>query len=76
MKAETYNILMERGWRRSGNYFYKPNIAGSCCKMWTHRMDVAQWKVKKDQRKTWRMIGEWIRNMVEGEGNVKDKREK
>lgn len=26
MKSSTYEKLMNRGWRRCGTYFYKPNI--------------------------------------------------
>lgn len=43
---------MERGWRRCGDYYYKNNLEKSCCKNWTIRQDVTQYKMKKDQRKT------------------------
>jgi arginyl-tRNA---protein transferase len=29
---------MERGWRRCGTYYYKPNLLKSCCKLFTHRL--------------------------------------
>ncbi len=47
---------MERGWRRCGTYYYKPNIIKSCCKMFTHRMDVTKFSIKKDQKKTIKKI--------------------
>lgn len=42
---------MERGWRRCGTYYYKPNLVKSCCKLFTHRLEVAKFKPKKDQKK-------------------------
>lgn len=30
---------MDKGWRRCGNYFYKPNIKDSCCMCYTIKMD-------------------------------------
>lgn len=49
-----YEILLERGWRRCGQYYYKPNIDKSCCKLWTHRLDVTKFDIKKDQKKSMR----------------------
>lgn len=43
---------MERGWRRCGTYYYKLDLSKSCCKQWTHRLNVNNFKIKKDQKKT------------------------
>jgi len=43
---------MERGWRRCGNYYYKPNLNKSCCQLFTHRLEVEKFRIKKDQKKT------------------------
>ena len=51
MEAYTYELLVERGWRRCGNYYYKPNLLKSCCKSFTHRLEVRRYRPKKDQRK-------------------------
>jgi len=42
---------MEKGWRRCGTYYYKPDLAKSCCKSFTHRLDVTGYRPKKDQKK-------------------------
>ena len=51
MDSYTYELLTERGWRRCGTYYYKPNLALSCCKLWTHRLEVSKFRTKRDQRK-------------------------
>lgn len=60
MHPYTYQLLMEKGWRRCGTYYYKPDIKLSCCKLWTHRMDTNRFRIKKDQRKTVRNVAEWL----------------
>ena len=52
MLPYTYELLIERGWRRCGEYYYKPDLQRSCCKLWTHRMDATKFKIKRDQKKT------------------------
>lgn len=47
---------MQRGWRRSGTFYYKPNLFKSCCKLYTHQLDVTKFKIKKDQKKTIKKI--------------------
>lgn len=58
---------MERGWRRSGTYYYKPLLDISCCRSWTHRMDSALFKLKKDQRKTIKAVQTWLKGFEKGE---------
>lgn len=60
MHPYTYQVLAERGWRRCGTYYYKPDIKNACCKLWTHRMDTNKFKIKKDQRKTVRQVADWL----------------
>ncbi|EGR28324.1 hypothetical protein IMG5_178390 [Ichthyophthirius multifiliis] len=40
MDADIYKHLMEFGWRRCGDYFYKPDLFKSCCKSYTIRVGV------------------------------------
>ncbi|KAM5454371.1 Arginyl-tRNA--protein transferase 1 [Microsporum audouinii] len=42
---------MNRGWRRSGSLYYKPNLARSCCPHYTMRMDPREYKPRRDQKK-------------------------
>ncbi|DAA78713.1 TPA_exp: Uncharacterized protein A8136_2498 [Trichophyton benhamiae CBS 112371] len=51
VRVEEYEALMDRGWRRSGSLYYKPNLARSCCPHYTIRLDPSQYKPRRDQRK-------------------------
>ena len=57
-------------------WFYRKeilDIKNSCCKLWTHRLDVNMFKIKKDQKKTVRNVAEWLMSKMEGKGTNKDK---
>ncbi|KAI8070833.1 arginine-tRNA-protein transferase [Gongronella butleri] len=45
-----YQRLIDRGWRRSGQYVYKPDLKKSCCPQYTIRLDVAEFHPSKSQR--------------------------
>ncbi|TKA83422.1 hypothetical protein B0A55_00364 [Friedmanniomyces simplex] len=45
-----YQLLMDRGWRRSGTLFYLPDASRSCCPHYTIRLPVAEFKPSRDQR--------------------------
>ena len=67
----TYQTMMERGWRRCGTYYYKLDLQRSCCKQWTHRMDVNEFKIKKDQKKTIKRMMTWVYEPIV---NMKDEK--
>ncbi|EGD87275.2 uncharacterized protein TERG_03523 [Trichophyton rubrum CBS 118892] len=56
VRVEEYEALMDRGWRRSGSLYYKPNLARSCCPHYTIRLDPSQYKPRRDQR---RALNRW-----------------
>ncbi|CDO68698.1 hypothetical protein BN946_scf184652.g25 [Trametes cinnabarina] len=43
--------MIDRGWRRSGTYCYKPDLKRSCCPQYTIKLDALQFKPSKSQRK-------------------------
>ena len=49
--VEIYEDMMFSGWRRCGDYTYKPNLFKSCCKSYTCRLNVEKYKMNKEQRK-------------------------
>ncbi|KAM5534298.1 hypothetical protein V8D89_012026 [Ganoderma adspersum] len=51
MSCRVYQEIMNRGWRRAGTYFYKPNLKRSCCPQYTIRLDALEFKPSKSQRK-------------------------
>jgi len=51
LTVEHYQALIDRGWRRSGTYLYRPNNHGACCEQLVIRSDVFTFSVSKSQRK-------------------------
>ncbi|KAK2873704.1 hypothetical protein FQN49_002143 [Arthroderma sp. PD_2] len=51
VRVEEYEELMNRGWRRSGSLYYKPNLARSCCPHYTMRLNPKEYKPRRDQKK-------------------------
>lgn len=35
LSVNDYQSLIDRGWRRSGHYCYKPNMENTCCPSYT-----------------------------------------
>ena len=35
MRIDDYQLLIDRGWRRSGTYIYKPSMDKTCCPLYT-----------------------------------------
>ncbi|KAG0066537.1 Arginyl-tRNA--protein transferase 1 [Linnemannia elongata] len=50
MTCKDYQALIDRGWRRSGRYLYKPNLRDSCCPQYTIRMRANDFEASKHQR--------------------------
>ncbi|KAI6809805.1 arginine-tRNA-protein transferase-like protein 1 [Hortaea werneckii] len=63
-----YQILMDRGWRRSGTILYLPDAARSCCPHYTIRLPAADFKPSKDQRQS---LNRWNRYVL-GEKYIKE----
>lgn len=51
MRVSVYEDLMLKGWRRSGNYYYKPQLKKSCCKLNTIRCEASRYEPNNAQRK-------------------------
>jgi len=54
MTVETYQALLDRGWRRSGRWIYKPMHSQTCCQLITIRLDVEKFQMSRDQRQVQR----------------------
>ncbi|CAG9111731.1 unnamed protein product [Plutella xylostella] len=51
LTVSDYQDLIDRGWRRSGQYCYKPTMNVVCCPMYTIRCAVSDFKPTKSQKK-------------------------
>jgi len=60
MSTNVYQKLIDRGWRRSGSYLYKPCMAHTCCPQYTIRQPVDDFKLSKSQRKAIRKFSQKI----------------
>ena len=66
---EAYQHLLERGWRRSGNYVYRPQIQDCCCPHYTIRLDVSRFAPSAAHRRVDRKLelfasGAWAARAV------------
>lgn len=50
LRVEHYQALVDRGWRRSGQTYYKPDLTRACCPHYTIRLDAAKFTASKGQR--------------------------
>ncbi|KAF8607924.1 hypothetical protein BDV93DRAFT_519911 [Ceratobasidium sp. AG-I] len=67
MSCSVYKRLLDRGWRRSGDYLYKPNLKDSCCPQYTIKLDALSFKISKNQRKA---LNKWNRYLIHGDEKV------
>ena len=62
LRVEDYQELIDRGWRRSGSYVYKPSMEKTCCPLYTIRCDANKFQPTKSQRKTIKQVHNFINN--------------
>ena len=60
MRCDDYAALMDRGWRRCGDYYYKTDNAACCCPNYTIRLDVHHFAISKAQRKALRRMDDFL----------------
>jgi len=52
----TFTELLDRGWRRSGCYIYKPEMETTCCPAYTIRLRAKDFIPSKEQRRVSRRM--------------------
>ncbi|KAK7203793.1 arginine-tRNA-protein transferase [Myxozyma melibiosi] len=52
LTAADYQEFMDRGYRRSGTFMYKPDLLHSCCPQYAIRLRVSDYKPSKEHRQT------------------------
>ncbi|KAF9498470.1 hypothetical protein BDN71DRAFT_1443310 [Pleurotus eryngii] len=60
LTCDVYQRMIDRGWRRSGTYCYKPDMKNSCCPQYTIKLDALQFKPSKSQRKLMRRWNNFV----------------
>lgn len=51
LTVQDYQNLIDRGWRRSGKYCYKPIMDETCCPQYTIRCNAPRFNLSKSQKK-------------------------
>uniref|UniRef100_A0A0E0PN80 Arginyl-tRNA--protein transferase n=2 Tax=Oryza TaxID=4527 RepID=A0A0E0PN80_ORYRU len=49
LRADDYQALLDRGWRRSGCFLYKPEMERTCCPQYTIRLKANDFICSKEQ---------------------------
>ncbi|XP_063243298.1 arginyl-tRNA--protein transferase 1 isoform X2 [Bacillus rossius redtenbacheri] len=60
MTVQDYQDLIDRGWRRSGMYCYKPTLDRTCCPMYTIRCAALELQLSRSQRKVLRRMNAFL----------------
>lgn len=81
LSCQDYQALIDVGWRRSGDYCYRPDNETGCCPNWTIRLNVSEFVKSKAQKKVERRMKDWLERKVEkgrdrAEGEEEQKDEK
>ncbi|MGH0121692.1 UNVERIFIED_CONTAM: hypothetical protein FKN15_076288 [Acipenser sinensis] len=60
LTVQDYQDLIDRGWRRSGKYIYKPIMNQTCCPQYTIRCDTTNFQPSKPQKKILKKMGKYL----------------
>ncbi|XP_043111902.1 arginyl-tRNA--protein transferase 1-like isoform X3 [Puntigrus tetrazona] len=72
MSVQDYQDLIDRGWRRSGKYVYKPIMNKTCCPQYTIRCHALNFNPSKTHKKTLKKVNRFLSKgemPVENEGH-------
>ncbi|XP_050070583.1 arginyl-tRNA--protein transferase 1 [Anopheles maculipalpis] len=62
LKCEDYQDLIDRGWRRSGCYCYKPMMDVTCCPQYTIKCDALNFRLNKSHKKILKRVHKFLRD--------------
>ncbi|XP_008296829.1 arginyl-tRNA--protein transferase 1 isoform X1 [Stegastes partitus] len=71
MTVQDYQDLIDRGWRRSGKYVYKPILKKTCCPQYTIRCHALKFQPSKSHKKILKKMSKFISKgeLPKGEDN-------
>jgi arginyl-tRNA--protein-N-Asp/Glu arginylyltransferase len=68
LTCHDYQVMMDRGWRRCGEYFYKWDFETSCCQPYTIRLNVGDYTASKEQLKVMRRFNKFLQGEIGMDG--------
>ncbi|XVE99739.1 hypothetical protein REPUB_Repub03eG0226900 [Reevesia pubescens] len=60
-----YQDLLDRGWRRSGSFLYKPEMERTCCPSYTIRLKASDFVPSKEQLRVYRRMQRFLDGTLE-----------
>ncbi|XP_059478230.1 arginyl-tRNA--protein transferase 1 [Neocloeon triangulifer] len=60
LSVQDYQDLIDRGWRRSGCYCYKPTMSQTCCPAYTIKCDTSKFQLSKSQKKVLKKFNKYL----------------
>ncbi|XP_019498470.1 PREDICTED: arginyl-tRNA--protein transferase 1 isoform X2 [Hipposideros armiger] len=72
MTVQDYQDLIDRGWRRSGKYVYKPVMNQTCCPQYTIRCRSLQFQPSKSHKKVLKKMLKFLAKGEISQGNCED----
>lgn len=70
LRVDDYQDLLDRGWRRSGKFLYKPEMERTCCPSYTIRLKVDAFVPTKEQKRVQRRIQRYMDGTYDGSRTV------
>lgn len=64
LNVDDYQSLINRNWRRSGQYCYLPKNADTCCPMYTIKSDAMTFKLNKSHKKILKRMKKFLRDGI------------
>ncbi|KAI3799972.1 hypothetical protein L1987_35278 [Smallanthus sonchifolius] len=68
LTVHDYQALLDRGWRRSGCFLYKPEMEKTCCPSYTIRLKASDFVPSKEQVR----VSKRIQRFLDGSLNIKN----
>lgn len=62
-----YQDLVNRNWRRSGQYVYLPKNRDTCCPMYTIKCDAINFQLNKSHKKILKRMTKFLRDGIKGD---------
>ncbi|KAM6444152.1 arginyl-tRNA--protein transferase 1 isoform 4-T4 [Liasis olivaceus] len=69
LAVQDYQDLIDRGWRRSGKYVYKPTMNRTCCPQYTIRCQALHFQPSKSHKK---VLKKMLKFLIKGEHSKAD----
>ena len=65
LTCDDYQALVDRGYRRSGHYLYRPEAQKTCCPSYTIRLEAAAFAPSREHRRLQRRVSAFLSGEVE-----------